>query len=60
MNCDYCGSKVKKSEIKMTDVGDQVCIPCLVGKPVEMFNDAMKKLNTILGNKNIDLIVKIK
>jgi hypothetical protein len=33
MNCDYCGSKVKKSEVKMTDMGDQVCIPCLIGRP---------------------------
>lgn len=35
MNCDYCGSKVKKSEVKMTDMGDQVCIPCLIGRPIQ-------------------------
>jgi hypothetical protein len=33
--CDYCGSKVKKSEVKMTDVMDQVCIPCLIGRPAQ-------------------------
>jgi hypothetical protein len=36
MNCDYCGSEVKTSEVTMTDMGDQVCKPCLVGKPIEV------------------------
>ena len=36
MNCDYCGSEVKTSEATMTDMGDMVCTPCLVGKPIEV------------------------
>jgi hypothetical protein len=36
MNCDYCGSEVETSEVTMTDMGDQVCTPCLIGKPAEI------------------------
>ena len=36
MNCDYCGSEIQKSEVTMTDMGDMVCTPCLVGKPIEV------------------------
>ena len=50
MNCDYCGSKVKKSEVKMTDMGDQVCIPCLIGKPVEK---QVKGIKVTLSNEAI-------
>jgi hypothetical protein len=36
MNCDYCGNEVETSEVTMTDMGDQVCTPCLIGKPAEI------------------------
>ena len=35
MNCDYCGTEVQYSEATMTDMGDMVCTPCLIGKPAE-------------------------
>jgi hypothetical protein len=41
MNCDYCGSEVQKSEATMTDMGDMVCTPCLVGKPIEVVKPAI-------------------
>ena len=46
MNCDYCGIELEKSESTMTDMGDQVCSPCLIGKSPEEGN----KLETIKAN----------
>jgi hypothetical protein len=46
MNCDYCGIELEKSESTMTDMGDQICSPCLIGKIPEDGN----KLETIKAN----------
>ena len=61
MNCDYCGSEVEKSEATMTDMGDQVCTPCLVGKPIEVVKPAIgMSVSMSIGSDSYhEIIVRI-
>ena len=53
MNCDYCGSEVETSEVTMTDMGDQVCTPCLIGKPSKRLIMSNELAAKIKDAKNI-------
>jgi hypothetical protein len=58
MNCDYCGIEVQYSEATMTDMGDMVCTPCLIGKPAEIVTlDFIPTKKLIMSN---ELASKIK